>query len=75
MQNTHTLEYKAFLKRLVAARRLAELTQEEVASALAWPQSRVSRMESGERRVDVIELKSLARVYERPITYFLPKSQ
>jgi transcriptional regulator with XRE-family HTH domain len=73
MQNTHTVEYKAFLKRLVAARRAAELTQDEVADLLAWPQSRISRMESGERRVDVIELKNLARVYERPIAYFLAK--
>lgn len=73
MQNTHTPEYRAFLKRLVAARRAAKLTQEAVAAALSWRQSRVSRMESGERRVDVIELRALARVYRRPITYFVSR--
>ena len=73
MRNTHTPDYRAFLKRLVKARRDAELTQREVAEALAWPQSRISRIESGERRVDVIELRELARVYERTLTYFVPK--
>ena len=70
MQNTHTPDYRTFLKRLVAARRAAGLTQVEVAKSLRWPQSRISRMESGERRVDVIELRDLARLYKRAITYF-----
>ena len=72
MQSPHTPEYRAFIKRLVAARRAAKLTQVDVARALAWPQSRVSRMETGDPRVDVIELRQLARVYRRPITYFVP---
>lgn len=68
----HTPAYRTFLRRLVAARLAAGLTQVEVARALRLPQSRVSRMESGQRRVDVIELRDLARLYAQPLTYFLP---
>jgi len=44
----------------------------DVAKAMRRPQSWVSRCESGERRVDVIELQSLARLYKRSILYFVP---
>ncbi|MGH7617199.1 MAG: transposase, partial [Gemmatimonadaceae bacterium] len=53
MRSPHTPAYIAFITRLVAARRAAGLSQGEVASLVKIPQSRFSRMESGERRVDV----------------------
>ena len=71
MRRQHTPAYRAFLARLVRARKAAGLTQWEVARVLRLPQSRVSRMESGERRVDVIELSELARLYHRPLSYFV----
>ena len=37
-----------------------ELTQSEVAARLAVPQSVVSKYESGERRLDMVELESVA---------------
>jgi transcriptional regulator with XRE-family HTH domain len=40
---------------LIAARLKAGLTQEQVASRLKRPQSFVSKYESGERRLDVVE--------------------
>jgi transcriptional regulator with XRE-family HTH domain len=49
----------------------AGLTQVEVANRLKRPQSFVSKIESGERRVDVVELSELARVYRRPLDFFL----
>ena len=73
MQSVHTFAYRAFLKRLVAARVDAGLTQVQVAERLRIPQSQVSRMETGERRVDVIELDTLARVYRKPLSFFVPK--
>jgi len=62
--------YDAFLKRLRQARRDAGLTQEEVARRLGKPQSYVSKCESGERRVDVVELAQFARVYEKSLDFF-----
>lgn len=74
MRSVHTAAYKAFLTRLVAARQRAGYTQAEVARALRIPQSRLSRMESGERRVDVIELSELAALYGKPLGFFVPST-
>lgn len=74
MRSLHSPAYKTFFKRLVAARAKSGLTQGDVARRLGIPQSRLSRMESGERRIDVIELDEIALVYGRTITYFLPRS-
>jgi len=55
--------YKLFRDRLRAARQLAGLSQAEAASRLRKPQSYVSKCESGERRVDFVELLVFARLY------------
>jgi hypothetical protein len=39
---------------------------------MAVPKSFVSKIESGERRVDVVELNELARLYRKPLNFFLP---
>jgi hypothetical protein len=39
---------------------------------LPRPQSFVSKIESGERRVDVVELSELAKLYQKPLDFFLP---
>ena len=48
------------------------MTQVEVAQRLNRPQSFVSKIESGERRIDIVELSELARLYRRPLDFFLP---
>jgi transcriptional regulator with XRE-family HTH domain len=73
MRSVHTAEYRAFLRLLRRARKDAGMTQADVAKALGVPQSMVSRCESGERRVDVIELRGFARLYGREVEDFLPR--
>jgi transcriptional regulator with XRE-family HTH domain len=68
-------DYREFLDRLRTARVRAKLLQAEVARRLGKPQSYVSKCESGERRVDVIELVAFADIYKRPLTYFLPSRE
>jgi|SRR5712692_2908598 len=63
--------YRRFLERLRQARVEAKLTQTDVAVKLGKPQSFLSKIESGERRVDVIELVEIARLYRKPLTFFL----
>lgn len=70
---TRSPRYRQFLEQLRAARSEAQLTQLQVASELGRPQSYVSKCESGERRVDVVELEAFARLYKKPIGYFLPQ--
>ena len=71
VRSQYSARYKRFLKQLRAARGLARLTQEQVAAALNRPQSFVSKCESGERRIDVVELEDFARLYRKPISFFL----
>lgn len=64
--------YDEFRRRLRRARLAAGLTQVQVAKALGLAQSFVSKSESGERRVDVLELARLAKLYRKPIDFFVP---
>ena len=70
----HCPRYRKFLKRLRAARKAAGLTQVEVAQLLNQPQSYVSRCESGERWVDVVDLSDFAAIYNQPLSYFVNES-
>ncbi|MFZ1344640.1 helix-turn-helix domain-containing protein [Thiothrix eikelboomii] len=47
---------------MITARETAGLTQSDVASRLARPQSFVSKYESGERRLDVLEFLQICQV-------------
>jgi transcriptional regulator with XRE-family HTH domain len=53
--------YKIFLRRLRAARQNAKLSEAAVAARLRKTQSFVSKCERGERRIDVIELRSFCK--------------
>jgi transcriptional regulator with XRE-family HTH domain len=55
---------------LKSARIEAGLTQTDAAKALDRPQSFISKCECGERRVDYVELKELARLYRVPVSFF-----
>jgi transcriptional regulator with XRE-family HTH domain len=57
-------------ERLKQAREYLELSQDEVAKKLDIPRSAVSLIESGQRRVDAIELRRFAQLYQRPVSYF-----
>lgn len=70
-KSVHTKEYAVFVERLKTARLDAGLTQVQVAKKLGRPQSHISNIESGQQRVDVVELKRFATMYKKDITYFL----
>lgn len=56
--------------RLREARKYLGLTQEEVAGYLRIPRTALTDIESGQRRVEAIELTRLARLYRQSIGYF-----
>jgi ribosome-binding protein aMBF1 (putative translation factor) len=63
--------YAQFLNRLKTARENAGLTQADAAARLSKPQSFISKCESGERRVDFVELQMLAELYRKPLVFFI----
>jgi transcriptional regulator with XRE-family HTH domain len=61
MKSTYTEAYQKLLVEIVAARKASGMTQAELAAGLGRPQSYVSKIETGERRVDVVELVEIAK--------------
>lgn len=56
-------------ERLRDARKYLGLKQDEVATYLKLPRTALSEIESGQRRVEAIELTRLARLYRQSIGY------
>ena len=71
VKSIQTKEYAYFVQKLRKARMEAGLTQAEVAKKLRRPQSHISNVESGQQRVDVIELQRFSKIYDKNIDYFL----
>ena len=61
---------KTLGERLREAREYLGFSQEEAATFLGVPRSALSLMETGQRKVDALELKKLAGLYKRPVGYF-----
>lgn len=57
-------------ERLKQAREYLDLSQDEVARALKLPRAAVSMIESGQRKVEAIELKQFAKLYGSSVAYF-----
>lgn len=56
--------------RLKDAREYLCISQEEVAKILGISRSAISLIESGQRKLDSVELMDLAKLYKRPMAYF-----
>jgi len=67
----YTKDHNEIVKRLKTARTEAGLGQVEVAKKLGKTQSYVSKIESGQRRFDVLQLKDFAKLYKKDINYFI----
>ena len=67
------LAYEQFQKALIAARHQSGMTQSELADRLKRPQSFVSKYESGERRLDVIEFLAVCSAIQTDPAQILKK--
>lgn len=63
--------HRKLVQKLKAARLHSGLSQNQAAKALNRSQSAISKIESGQLRVEIILLKKLARVYKQDIRDFL----
>ena len=66
-----TSEYRRVIGRLKQARLDVNLTQKEVSEKIKKPQSYVSKIEAGEQRIDIIELKIFADLYKKSLNFFI----
>lgn len=64
---------RCFLSLVRQMRIDAGLRQADLADRLGEPQSFVSRYESGERRLDVLELRQICRVLGVPLVDFIKR--
>lgn len=62
--------------RLKEAREYLNISQEEAAKWIGIARSAISLIESGSRKLETTELSSLAKLYQKPASYFIDgKSQ
>lgn len=57
-------------EKLRQAREYVGFSQDEVAAFLKVPRTAVGNMESGQRKVEALELKRLAELYRQSVGYF-----
>lgn len=62
MKSIYKKQYKLLIEWVVSKRLIAGLTQVELASKLNKPQSYISKIESCERRLDLIEFIDICSV-------------
>lgn len=66
-----TNEHKQLVEKLKKARKESGLDQKQAAKLLNKSQSYISKIESGQRRIDVVQLRELAKIYNKPLNYFI----
>jgi len=70
-KSIYSKEYSLFLEQLRNAREEKGLTQTEVAERLGQTQSFVSKVERGERRIDIVELRGLCSAMDISLLAFV----
>jgi len=71
MTSIHTKKHSELVERLKKARKDAGLDQKEAAKLLRKTQSYISKIESGQRKIDVVDLLKFGEIYKKSISYFI----
>lgn len=67
----YTEEFQVVIAKLKEARLKQGLTQQQVAKSLGVGQSFISKIESGQYRLDIIQLQEFAKLYKKSLSSFL----
>jgi transcriptional regulator with XRE-family HTH domain len=70
-KSIHKSDYLVLQRRLRALRIEANLTQVELSAALQRPQSYISDIERGSRRMDLLQLRELCNACGRSVAQFV----
>ena len=71
MSGTYSQKNNKLIMRLRSARLEAGLTQVEASKKLKKPQSYLSKIERGERKIEAVELGDFTKLYNKEIEYFI----
>lgn len=71
IKSLNSKEHKILLEMLYQLRVVSGLRQSDLAHLLKVPQSFVSKIESGERRIDLIELREILKCFKTDIKEFV----
>jgi transcriptional regulator with XRE-family HTH domain len=72
-KSIYTAEYAELLMLLREARQTAHLSQVQLAERLGQSQSFVSKVEAGDRRLDLIQLRTICRVLGVSLSSFVAR--
>ena len=67
----YSKEYSRLVKKLKAARLTSGLNQTQAGKLFKKDQTFISKVESGQYRLDPIQLMKFSRIYKKDIKYFL----
>ncbi len=70
-KSIHSAEYALFLRVFRETRRRAGLSQIQLAAKIGETQSFISKCERGERRIDVVELRTFCRAFGLSLNQFV----
>ncbi len=70
-KSVHTPEYAVLLELLVDTRRAAGVTQVQLAERIGESQSHLSKMERGEVRLDLIQVRTICHALETTLPQFV----
>ena len=71
MPSIYPNDYRAVIAMLVSARKHKKITQVQLAAGMRVQQSFISKVERGERRLDVVELLRMCELLDIPINSLL----
>ena len=71
-RNDYNKKRRYLSYKLIEAREKAGLSQKQVSENKIVSQTELSKIENGARRVDFLILIELAKIYNQPITFFIP---
>ena len=67
----YSKDHKFLAERLRIARIESGFDQKHIAEKLGKTQSYISKIESGQRKIDVVQLKEFAKIYKKSINFFI----